>query len=565
MTVAAHAAAGAGLAAAQAGVAGQDRRSLGPELSAINAAARELLIEKKIPAEGLAAVAARAAEKRVELVRKQAEELSAQVAQTRNALDLAEVAIAAREADLARASSDPDQTAIQASLEYERRKRDELQATLRRQGRQAQAADGELAAVSGDARPRIAAAVRALEAANAAAPDRQQAAVAAAKAAAWAMRGANDPVRAERVAAAAHLAALAGADEDDAEAAGRLMAAHCDAAGGTLDDLGAKAAQAAIAQVVTGGVAADDAGRRRQLLAAAAATTALEGAKPVAAAAMGPAVAAADATPAAGVHAPPVFSMADPDARPGGAAVPPLPAIPKHYEPVETRFDPARAVAVDEWKHAKIRQVTDLGLIGASGPSTTTYIIEVMGPKGRYWADFDWSPNANQLYGEIPIKPSAAGADGLAAQAGTVIAYSGITGDWESFEQRAKDLKARTDAAFAEVARLLTSRDHDGSLSQLRYHGGESGHLANLLPYVKTRMQEEIRLFVQGRHSQPAFKENLSKMFVELVEKIEGDRSRKKAILRHQIDTMIRIVIAIVIGGGVGGARVAAGFMGGGG
>jgi hypothetical protein len=76
-------------------------------------------------------------------------------------------------------------------------------------------------------------------------------------------------------------------------------------------------------------------------------------------------------------------------------------------------------------------------------------------------------------------------------------------------------------------------------------------------------MEEEIRLFVQGRHSQPAFKENLAKMFIDLVEKIEGDRSRKKAILRHQIDAMIRIVIAVVIGGGVGGARVAAAFMGG--
>ncbi|WP_225770641.1 hypothetical protein [Inquilinus sp. Marseille-Q2685] len=563
----AHETAGARLATAQAAVAAQDRRALGPDLSAINAAARELLIEKKIPTEGLTAVAARAAEKRVALVRGHAEDLSAQAAKTRDELGGVEVGIAKLEADLANATTDRDQAAIQASLEYERRKRAELTAAWRRQGQQAQAAEVELAAVSGDAGPRIAAAVKALEAAHAAAPDRQHAAVAAAKAASTAMRSGDDPVRAERAAGAAHLAALAGADEDGAEVAGRLMADYLDAAAGSLDDLDAKAAQAAIVQLVIDGVPADADARKRQLLAAAAATAALEAAKPnpAAAAAMGPAVAAADATPAAGIHAPPVFSMADPNAGPAGKTAPALPAIPKHYEPVETRFDPAKAVAVDEWKHAKIRQVTDLGLVGASAPSTTTYIIEVMGPKGRYWADFDWSPNANQLYGEIPIKPSAAGADGLAAQARTVIAYNGITGDWGSFEQRARDLTARTDAAFAEVARLLTSRDHDGSLSQLRYHGGESGHMANLLPYVRTRMEEEIRLFVQGRHSQPAFKENLSKMFIDLVEKIEGDRSRKKAILRHQVDTMIRIVIAIVIGGGVGGARVAAGFMGGGG
>lgn len=566
VTVAAHAMAGAGLAAAQAQVAAQDRQALGPELSAINAAARELLIEKKVPADGLAAVAARAAEKRVALVRTQAEDLSAQVAKTRDELGRVEVRIAAFEADLAKTPFDPDRTAIQTSLEYERRKQGELAAILRRQGQQAQAADRELAAVSGDAGPGIAAATQALETADKAAPGRQHAAVAAAKAAAAAMRGADDPVRAERAAAAAHLAALAGADEDGAEVAGRLMSAHHDAAGGALDDIGAKAAQAAIVQVVVDGVPADDDGRRRQLLAAAAATVALDRAKPnpAAAAAMGPAVAAAAVPPpAAGSRPPPVFSMADPDARSGGSAAPVLPAIPKHYEPVETRFDPAKAVAVDEWKHAKIRQVTDLGLVGDAGPSTTTYIIEVMGPKGRYWADFDWSPNANQLYGEIPIKPSGAAGDGLAAQAKTVIAYSGITSDWGSFEQRTKDMKARTDAAFAEVARLLTSRDHDGDLTQLRYHGEKSGHLANLLPFVKTRMEEEIRLFVQGRHSQPAFKDNLSRMFVDLVEKIEGDRSRKKAIIRHQVDTLIRVVLTIVIGGGVGGARVAAGFMGG--
>lgn len=567
VTVAAHAMAGAGLAAAQAQVAAQDRQALGPELSAINAAARELLIEKKVPAEGLAAVAARAAEKRVALVRTQAEALSAQVAKTRDELGRVEVGIAALEAELAKAiPGGPDEAAIQTSLQYERRKQGELAATLRRQGQQAQAADREFAAVAGNAGPGIAAAARALEAAHAAAPGRQHAAVAAAKAAAAAMRSADDPVRAERAAGAAHLAALAGADEDGAEVAGSLMAAHHDAAGGALDDMGAKAAQAAIIQVVIDGAPANTADRRRQLLAAAAATVALDGAKqnPAAAAAMGPAVAAADVPPATGVRPPPVFSMADPDARSGGTAAPVLPAIPKHYEPVETRFDPARAVAVDEWKHAKIRQVTDLGLVGDAGPSTTTYIIEVMGPKGRYWADFDWSPNANQLYGEIPIKPTGAAGNGLAAQAKAVIAYSGITSDWGSFEQRAKDLKARTDAAFAEVARLLISRDHDGSLTQLRYHGEKSGHLANLLPYVKTRMEEEIRLFVQGRHSQPAFKENLSKMFLDLVEKIEGDRSRKKAIIRHQVDMLIRVVLTIVIGGGVGGARVAAGFMGGG-
>lgn len=559
----AHETAGARLAAVRAEVAAQDRQALGPDLSAINAAARELLVEKKIPADGLVAVAARAAEKRVALVRKRAEELSAQVAKTGDELSGVEVRIATLEAELAAMGA--DRPAIQASLEHERRKQGGLTAALRRQGQQAQAADRELAAVSGDAGPRIAAAVKALEVANAAAPGRQHAAVAAAKAAAAAMRTGDDAVRAERAAGAAHLAALAGADEDGAEVAGRLMADYHAAAGGTLDDLDAKAVQAAVVQVVIDGVAADAESRKRQLLTAAAATSVLEGAKPspTAAAAMGPAVAAADATPAAGVRPPPVFAMADPNAGPAGTAAPVLPAIPKHYEPVETRFDPAKAVAVDEWKHAKIRQVTDLGLVGDAGPSTTTYIIEVMGPKGRYWADFDWSPNANQLYGEIPIKPSGSAADGLAAQAKAVIAYSGITSDWGSFEQRAKDLKARTDAAFAEVARLLTSRDHDGSMTQLRYHGEQSGHLANLLPHVKTRMEEEIRLFVQGRHSQPAFKENLAKMFVDLVEKIEADRSRKKAITRHQIDTMIRVVIAIVIGGGVGGARVAAGFMGG--
>ncbi len=127
---------------------------------------------------------------------------------------------------------------------------------------------------------------------------------------------------------------------------------------------------------------------------------------------MGPAVARRRCDAGRRKPPPPVFSMADPDARSGGTAAPVLPAIPKHYEPVETRFDPAKAVAVDEWKHAKIRQVTDLGLVGDAGPSTTTYIIEVMGPKGRYWADFDWSPNANQLYGEIRSSPPAPRATG---------------------------------------------------------------------------------------------------------------------------------------------------------
>ena len=154
-SVVAHAMAGARLAAAQAEVAAQDRQALGPELSAINAAARELLIEKKIPAEGLAAVAARAAEKRVALVREQAEEVSAEAAKTQGRAGPRR----GRDRDARGGSGQgvprgADQAAIQASLDYERGKQDELAATLLQQQARVDAADRELAAVSGDAGPR---------------------------------------------------------------------------------------------------------------------------------------------------------------------------------------------------------------------------------------------------------------------------------------------------------------------------------------------------------------------------------------------------------------------------
>lgn len=590
VVVAAHTMASGNLGAVRNSVATQDRGALGPDLSAINAAARELFIEKKVPRDRLAAAAGEAARKRIALARKTADGLSAEAAKTRDELDRLEIRIAQLEVDLERNAPEPPDSrpefgrggggrhsavaekprlaqreyqVIQRKLRYELGQRDTMAVRLAEQTTLARAAEDEVTRVSGDRTPQRAAAVKALLAADAAAPGRQHAALAAGKAASWAMRAAGDEVRAERVAAAAHLAALAGANEDDAEVAGRLMAQYHDAAGGELDDAGLLAARAAIVQVVTGGAGTDP---NRQILAAAATTAALDGAKPniAAAAGMGKAIGAAEATPSAQPNrVTPVFSVVDSDAPSGGGAKPSvIPAIPMHYEAIESRFDPNKAVAVAEWKHAKIREVTDLGLGGAPGHSTTSYIIEVVGPKGRYWADFDWSPNANQLYGEISIKPSGTPDDQVAAQAKTTIAYSGVTADWGSFEQRAKDLKVRTDAAFAEVARLLTSRDADLTLTHLQYHGEESGHLANLLPHTKMRMEEEIRLFVQGRHSQPRFKDNISKMFIELADQVEDDRSRKKAIIRHQIDSVIRVVTSLVLAGGLGGARVAAAFLG---
>jgi hypothetical protein len=591
--VAAHTMAGSNPAAARQDLATQDRRALGPDLSAINAAARELFIEKKVPNDRLAAVAGEAARKRIELARKTADGLSVEAAKTRDELDRLEIRIAQLLVDLERNAPEPPDSrrqvgdvrggggrrsavaekpglaqreyqVTQRELRYELSGRGAMLKRLAEQTALAQAARADVTRMSDDRTPQPAAAVKALLAADAAAPGRQHAALAAAKVASWAMRAVGDEVRAERAAAAAHLAALAGANEDNAEVAGRLMAQYHDAAGGELDEAGLLAARATIVQVVTGGAGADP---NRQILAAAATTAALNGAKPniAAAAAVGKAIGAAEAVPRVqSDRVTPVFSVVDPDASSGGAESPVIPAIPKHYEAVESRFDPNKAVAVAEWKHAKIREVTDLGLGGTPRHSTTSYIIEVMGPKGRYWADFDWSPNANQLYGEITIKPNGTPDDQVAAHAKTTIAYSGVTADWGSFEQRAKDLKVRTDAAFAEVARILVSGNHNRSFTHLHYFGEKSEHLANLLPHIKKMIGDEIGLFVRGRHSQPTFNKNISDMFWKLVETVEDDRSRKKAIIRHQIDSMIRVVTSTVLAGGLGGARVVAAFLPGG-
>jgi hypothetical protein len=588
--VAAHATASSNLAAARRNVAAQNRNTLGPDLSAINAAARELFIEKKVPKNRLVAVAEEAARKRIELTRKNAIALTAEARRTRDELDQLEIRAAELEVDLERNAPEPPdawlqmgdvrdeggiRTAVaespslkerkyqitQRELRYILRRRDTMLETLTRQMASARAARAEAADVSDDRTLQHAAAVKALLAADSATPGQQHAALAAAKAASSAMRAVGDELRAERAAAAAHLAALAGANEDDAEVAGRLMAQCHDVANGDLDNVGAQAARAAIVQVVTGSAGPDP---KQQILAAAAATAALDSAKPntAAAAVMGNAVAAAYPAPRdESDRGDPLFSVVDPDTPRGGVQPPAIPAIPMGYEAVESRFDPEKAVPVEPWGHAKIRQIQNLGLGDSPGHSTTSYIIEVMGPKGRYWADFAWSPNVNQLYGEISIKPSGASDDQIAAQVKTTIAYSGVTASWGSFEQRAKDLKATTDAAFAEVERLLTSRNHKRSFKHLHYFAEKSGHLANLLPHIKTKMEEEIRLFVQGRHSQPAFKKNISDMFITLVGSIEGDRSRKKAIVRHQIDSIIRVVTSTVLAGGLGGARVVAAFL----
>jgi hypothetical protein len=572
-----------------------DRGTMGADLTGLTAAARQLFIEKRYQPAELPGVAKAAAGKSVAPLRKAAEEAETRVTTKGNELMAAEAAIADLEAKLENGktrqsdansasgarigtslfwpgrSDEPvgsrpnaNVVAIERNLTLAKARLGDAerdhQAAL--QARAVAVRDFDYAGADRDAR--IDVAFKALRALNTAAPNNQNMALVAARAASETFRRPGDEQRAEFTAATAHLAMLAGASENDAMAVAHLIAGKFDtaaAASYNADDL--RAMQVAYAQVASSSAAApeDDARLHSQVLAAAAAIDTLGNpytSNLTAARLMGSMVSDAKPVPGQqGAPPAPLFQFGESSPAKGGT-LPKLSAIPEHYEPVASELDWDRAPLVPEWGHAKIRQVENLGFGNGSGP-TTTYLVEMKGPKGMVWSDFAWSPNANQLYGEISVKPRNA-PDGQNAGHGKVlVAFNGVTGEWETFEQRARDLKAKTTATLKEIEQLVESRDDRLGFTRLPYHGKESGYVQNVLDHFKIQAEEEIRLFVQGRHSQPAFKTKMASLFIDLSTKLEGDRSRKKAIIRHQIDSLARLV-SIAVGAGLGGARVAAAF-----
>ncbi|WP_167243293.1 hypothetical protein, partial [Burkholderia sp. Cy-637] len=570
--------AAAGLGAMKTRVDRMDRSAHGADLSALTAAARQLFVEKGYTAAELPAIAA-------EKARQQRAKLDDRADQAEAVADEAHLAVLAASAEPAKLeptlprsggwsaasllaplrgggaqAANPNAPALTLA-----------RATLdRAQQRHALASQGAAAArhdadqAGGEHGERLELAVSVLCAAHRAAPDNQHAAMVAARVACETFRAPGDAPRARFAADTAHLALLAGAPESDAIAIAHLAAESHDAAapaGYSADDL--RALQVAHVQVASPGGATplDEAGSRARSLAATAAVDLLAQANPdhqTASRLMGSLVSGTRPAPERPATATaPLFLHADATAAKSPA--PSLPAIPEHYEPVASTLSGEHAPLVKDWGHAKIREVRNHGFHAADGNAKTTYLIEMPGPKGKVWTEFSWSPNSNQLYGEIDVKPRNARDGEQAGHGKVLVAYNGTTGEWESFEKRTRDLKEKTLGVLDDMATLLESRDVGTGDWELPYSSSQSGFMQNVKHPYQTQIEEEIRLFVQGRHSQPQFKTRMSDLFIKMSKDLEGDRSRKKAIMRHQIDTALRLFSAAA-GASLGSARVAASF-----
>ncbi|MBR7963646.1 hypothetical protein KDW41_24820 [Burkholderia vietnamiensis] len=560
------------------------RSTLGPDITAINAAARQLFIEKAPPAriETAAHAAAQRARRSV-LEAASRTEKALRAAESAAALARAEVATLLahqpaeqhaprpawsllspswwRTAAGPQAAENHRVTAHDAQLLAAQNRLRDAQLIYEAAQETDRIAQHQASLVRDDdlRRLRIDVAVQALTEAHRAAPDRHVAATVAARAACEAFRADGDGAMALHAAATAHLAALAGATEHDSLAAANLAARSWLA--GTRSPAQLLAGRTAYAQVASAGLPDTDTRIARTLAARAAAacldehgTDVSTPARMLGATIVNGAPLPLDASPR---HEPlyRTIEASPPQRSPVGT----LPIFPAHYDAVESEFDPHTATAVKEWKHAKIREVRDPGFHSESRISTTHYIIQVDGETGDYWTNFEWSPNANQLYGEVSIKPHDASATDTAAHAKAVVAYNGVTGKWQSFEQRSADLTAATIDALRTIEAIVTSRDDRLSFTRLPYSGSDSGYMQNLVAQYRQRAEQQIHLFVQGRNPRPRFVENMANLCIDLVGKLEGDRSRKKAIIRHQIDSFVRVA-SILVGTGLGAARVAGTF-----
>jgi len=127
------------------------------------------------------------------------------------------------------------------------------------------------------------------------------------------------------------------------------------------------------------------------------------------------------------------------------------------------------------------------------------------------------------------------------------------------FRTARSDLNARTLETLQEIESLVLSRNSSLGFARLPSRAEKSGYMENIIGHFQTRAEEQIRLFSQGRLGQSAFKTAMAQLFLNLAAKLEGDRSRKNAILRHEIDAMLRVAAAVT-GVGFGSARLVASF-----
>ncbi|RQS15889.1 hypothetical protein DIE06_21890 [Burkholderia sp. Bp8998] len=415
-----------GLASMREAVKAMDRRALGPDLTAINTAARELFIEK-IPAADIAKAADAAARCAIQTLRANASWTEASLRKAEAELSRAHAQVAAvvakqpqeqptsRPSWLPRALAgwhaptmsaerqDRQHVAYEKRLLQERIHLLNVQEAYEKVRKSHDNAATQVALVGDDNEQRLRrdVIVQALTDARNSAPNRHGAAMVAARAACETFGADGDQAMARRAAATAHLAALGGATDEGSLVAAHLLAARRGA--GSSEPAVAPARQLAYAQVASAGIPAP--GTRPAWTLAASAAAAFLGEHGTdtntAALLMGNTVTQPGPLPSTkptGNDA--LYRMIDlPSALPGPAVA--RPTFPAHYEAIESTFDARTATLVNEWNHARIRQIGDSGFHSESGLNTTTYIIEVTGERGNYWTNFEWSANANQLYGEV--------------------------------------------------------------------------------------------------------------------------------------------------------------------
>lgn len=524
-----------------------DRGAFGPDISGITGAARQLFVDKGYKQNQLATLADNIAQRHMV-------ELSKAVEAAEVGFQRAEQSVAVTELEVqklvAAETSRRHSAVVKAEMNLaSNRSRPALAAFGIASTALTNAENDKKVAALGARKQRLAAGVRALVAANKAAPEEWNIAQIAARAACETFRKPGDEERSRLAAATAHIALLGGASESDAMVAAHLFATNYDNFL-PVEDEDLHATQVVYAQVASssGSYPADPLKQRTQMLAAAAAIDTLArpdvnhkavaqlfgkfvvGAKsPAAAPKLRAAVFVSGETPAKELEKPPKLSV-----------------IPENYAPVVSPYDGNRAVPVRGWEHAGLRQIEIPGVEGEK-ETKNIYLIETKAHEGlgTVWTEFDWAGNVNLGYGEITVRPRDAKPGDTAGHRKVLVPYNGFSQQWETFEQRARDIREKAEAVMAENDHLIESRDNNWGLTRVPYHGKKSRYLDNVLPQFQEKMQQEIMLVARGRRTLPAFKAAMADAIISLSDKLEGDRNRKKAILRYQVDTIVRGIATV--------------------
>ena len=425
------------------------------------------------------------------------------------------------------------------------------------------------------------AAARAMLAARSVAPDSPEAGKAAALAAANAIRSGADAEIASYSAATARLAVLAGAGPAEAEVAGltavhyrtharrdELLAALQEAP----TDAAAAGARNAVAQALIAGSVQPEGVAQSDLLPLAAAASVILSEAPAQAQAAATVLKSAPPSRHQNhVDVPQKVSKFFVQDRETLAVVeaelqtvlskdkPVL--LPPGYEPVGAVADGEAGEIEPGYEHTRMRVTSSIQQTTVPQQGSQKRYIEIETTGGsRAWVEYFPNSAANEMIGRIAVKPSGLPDTALGGQNYIQVAFNGYRREWAPLSSRTRDLDAILAQLNQEIDKLAVVRDSEWAMFTTPYRFENNPEGQSIVEDFKEQLTVLVTLYMRGRTSGTTYRNELARLKLHILDRLQQERSRKKALNRAALQLGISIVAGVIgLATSIGRLGIAAG------